>query len=162
MDDGEYQNRLRQDCCDTARRCGFAFEAVSGNNSASRQVAQIYTHLNKPPGDRPTVMIVSPVRETAILAAAYSAARLGIGFVVLLRASEYLNDLRREFPSLPIFAVLCDQREIGRIQGRYFRALLPEGGESYTFAVRSVRRPRAGGSKESKKSRKAYRSSSMA
>jgi ABC-type sugar transport system substrate-binding protein len=37
--------------------------------------------------------------------------------------------LRQEYPQLPIFSVLCDQHEIGRIQGWQYRALLPRGGE---------------------------------
>jgi ribose transport system substrate-binding protein len=41
---------------------------------------------------------------------------------------DCLDDLRRRFPSLPISTVGPDQREIGKIQGRQFRALLPSGG----------------------------------
>jgi ABC-type sugar transport system substrate-binding protein len=37
--------------------------------------------------------------------------------------------LREEFPRLPVFSVAADQVEIGRIQGRLFRAMLPEGGD---------------------------------
>src|SRR5262249_36453125 len=77
----------------------------------------------------PTVILVCPVRDSALLSTAYAAARLGVGWVLLGRWSCYMADLREEFPRLPVFAVAADQVEIGRIQGRQFRALLPEGGD---------------------------------
>jgi len=41
---------------------------------------------------------------------------------------DCLADLRCEYPKIPISTVTPDQIEIGRIQGRQFRALLPHGG----------------------------------
>jgi ABC-type sugar transport system substrate-binding protein len=51
-----------------------------------------------------------------------------MGWVLLNRSVEYLAELRRERSDLPISMVSVDQQEIGRIQARQFRALLPEGG----------------------------------
>jgi ABC-type sugar transport system substrate-binding protein len=73
--------------------------------------------------------MVSPVREGSLLSTAHEACRLGVGWVVLIRWWDYVNNLRAEFPDLPIFAVVADQKEIGRIQGQQLLALLPRGGE---------------------------------
>jgi len=130
MDRGDYQELIREDCVTTARRHGFSVQVLVADNDADRQVRQITTCLGEPPERRPTAIIVSPVREVTLLNTARAAARLGIGWAMLLRWCDYIRDLRMEFPGLPIFTVMADQHEVGRIQGRQFRALLPHGGEA--------------------------------
>jgi ABC-type sugar transport system substrate-binding protein len=100
------------------------------DNDGDKQVRQVQACLGEPPERRLTVVLVSPVREVALFNAARAAARLGIGWVMLLRWCDYVRDLRAEFPDLPIFTVTPDQHEVCRIQGRQFRALLPGGGEA--------------------------------
>jgi ABC-type sugar transport system substrate-binding protein len=129
MDAGEHQDLLREECFQTAARFGFRVRVFQADGDATKQVDQIQRCLREEPSQRPTVVIVSPVREVALLAVAHVAVQLGVGWVILQRSSDYLDDLRREHPSLPIFAVLPDQREAGRIQGRQVLRLLPEGGE---------------------------------
>jgi DNA-binding LacI/PurR family transcriptional regulator len=129
MDDGEYQELLRDDFLKTARGYGFPARVFRADNDSRKQVAQIQECLREPPDRRPTVMMVSPVREGPLLSTAYEAARLGVGWVVLSRWWEYVNTLHAEFADLPIFAVVADQTEIGRIQGKQLVALLPRGGE---------------------------------
>jgi ABC-type sugar transport system substrate-binding protein len=129
MDAGEHQELLREECVQTAARYGFRVRVFQADGDATKQVAQIQGCLREEPLQRPTVIIVSPVREVALLAVAHAAVQLGVGWVVLQRSSDYLDDLRREHPSLPIFAVLPDQHEVGRIQGRQVLRLLPGGGE---------------------------------
>src|SRR5260370_36164634 len=73
--------------------------------------------------------MVSPVREIVLLSGAHAAARIGVGWVVLLRWSDYVVDLRDAFRQLPIFVVMPDQTAIGRIQAQQFKALLHRGGE---------------------------------
>ena len=126
---GEYQMRLRDDCNEAARRYGFPMRSFVADNDAQKQVVQIETCLREPPDRRPTVVIVSPVREIALLSVAHAAARAGVGWVVLLRWSDYVLDLREAFPHLPIFVVMPDQTAIGRIQAQQFKALLRRGGE---------------------------------
>jgi hypothetical protein len=76
------------------------------------------------------------VRENVLHLAAFDAARAGIGCVVLKRASDYLEALSRDYPKAPLSCVTADQAEIGRIQGRQFRRLLPAGGRVFTFRAR--------------------------
>jgi serine/threonine protein kinase/ABC-type sugar transport system substrate-binding protein len=129
MDDGEYQELLREDFLDAARGHGFPVRVFRAGNDSQKQVAQIQECLREAPDRRPTVVMISPVREVPLRSIAYEAARLGVGWVLLGRWSDYVNNLRAEFPELPIFAVMADQKEVGRIQGRQIVALLPGAGE---------------------------------
>jgi serine/threonine protein kinase/ABC-type sugar transport system substrate-binding protein len=129
MDDGEYQELLRDDFVKTARGYGFPARVFRADNDSEKQVAQIQNCLREPPDRRPTIVMVSPVRESALVSTAYDAARLGVGWVVLSRRWDYVNHLRAEFSDLPIFAVAADQTEIGRIQGKQLLERLPRGSE---------------------------------
>jgi len=59
---------------------------------------------------------------------ARNAVRAGIGWVLLNRGVAYIEALRKEAPALAIANVTVDNGEVGRIQGRQLRALLPKGG----------------------------------
>ena len=129
MDDGEYQELLQQDFLKAARGYGFPARVFRADNDSEKQVAQIQDCLREPPDRRPTVLMVSPVREGPLLSTAHEAARLGVGWVVLNRWWDHVNHLRAEFSTLPIFSVGADQVETGRIQGKQLLALLPRGSE---------------------------------
>jgi ABC-type sugar transport system substrate-binding protein len=129
MNSGDYQELLWDDCVRAAHPRDVAVRAFWADNDSQKQLRQIQSCLSEAEDQRPTVLLVSPVREMALISTARVAASLGIGWVLLLRYSDYLNALRSEFPDVPIFSVTADQREVGRIQGRQFRALLPRGGQ---------------------------------
>jgi ABC-type sugar transport system substrate-binding protein len=105
--ENDYQEYLRDECVSAARSRAFL-----GNRKSAQS----------------TVM-VSPVRESALLGTAFDAARMGVGWVVLNRASDYVAALRTKFSKIPLFSVTHDQREIGRIQARQLGILLPHGGD---------------------------------
>ncbi len=128
MNSGDYQELLWDDCVRSAHQHGAAVRAFWADNESQKQLKQIESCLNEDEDQRPTVLLVSPVREVALISTARAAASLGVGWVLLLRYTDYLNALRSEFPAVPIFSVMADQREVGRIQGRQFKALLPDGG----------------------------------
>jgi len=71
--------------------------------------------------------VLEPVSGTALPQVARAASAAGIGWVVLNRTPEYMDDLYRG-STAPIFSVSSDHLEIGRIQGKQFAALLPQGG----------------------------------
>ena len=64
---------------------------------------------------------------TALPQVARAAAIAGIGWVVLNRDVEYISELRKAY-RVPAFCITSDHEEIGRIQGRQFAAILPNGG----------------------------------
>jgi ABC-type sugar transport system substrate-binding protein len=129
MDTGDYQTSLKEDCNSVARRYGFPVRTFSADNDSRKQIDQIQACLDEPKGQRPTVILTCPVRDAALLSVAYASARLGVGWVLLGRWSAYMSALREEFARLPIFSVAADQWEVGRIQGRQIKVILPEGGE---------------------------------
>src|SRR5258708_38097069 len=128
-DGGEYEELLWDNCQEAAHRHGFSVRAFWADSDSQKQVRQIQGCLSESEDQRPTIVIVSPVREIALISTAHAAASSGIGWVLLHRWATYMTHLRREVPSLPIFSVMADQDDIGRIQGRQFKTLLPHGGK---------------------------------
>ena len=131
MNDGDYQRLLREECLRAARRYDFPVRTFSADNDSERQIDQIHSCLKEAEATRPTVILVCPVHDASLVSAAYAAARLGVGWVLLGRWSVYMATLREAFPRLPVFSVAADQKEIGRIQGQLFRSLLPDGGDLF-------------------------------
>jgi ribose transport system substrate-binding protein len=125
----DYQDLLREDCLAAAARRGYTVAVFSADNDPDRQARQIRETLAGRHAERPSVIFVSPVRESTLLLTAYEAARAGVGWVVLNRSSDYLPELRKAFPEVPLFCVNPDQVGVGRIQGQQFKVLLPAGGE---------------------------------
>ena len=129
VNDGDYQELLWDNCQAAAQRHDFPVRSFWADNDSHKQLRQIEGCLSEPEDQRPTAVIVSPVREIALISTAHAAARSDIGFVLLQRWANYMTDLRREYITLPIFSVMADQRDIGRIQGSQLKALLPHGGK---------------------------------
>jgi ABC-type sugar transport system substrate-binding protein len=125
----DYSELLRDEFLATGQAYGFEVRVFFADNDPAKQVAQIEACLAEPEGVRPGVLLVHPVREVVLVSIAHRAVRLGLGWILLNRWSDYILDLQGEFPKLPIFSVNPDQQEIGRIQARQFMSLLPNGGE---------------------------------
>jgi ABC-type sugar transport system substrate-binding protein len=126
--EGDFQELLWDSCQQAALRHGFSVRSFWSDNDSKKQLKQIEGCLNEPEDQRPTVVMVSPVREIALISTGHTAAGLGIGWILLQRWNNFMADLRREFSTLPIFSVMADQHDVGRIQGHQFKALLPRGG----------------------------------
>ena len=127
-DDQEFQVMQAADAKLAAQRAGLALEVLYAENNAVLQIQQLFRFVHAPEEERPVVIIVETVVGEGLERVARNAARVGIGWVLLNRRVAYLESLRQEWPRLPISMVSTDQLEVGRIQGRQFRALLPKGG----------------------------------
>jgi len=125
----EHQDLLRQDCRTAALRLGLIVNEDDARNDASVQIGQIRASLQASLALRPKALLVCPVEDSALGGVAREAVRLGLAWVCLNRAYDYLAELRREFPRVAVFSVQPDQKEIGRIQAEQARILLPNGGE---------------------------------
>jgi len=125
--DNDFQIAQAQSAEDTARRLGMEAEIVFADNDAVNQSTQILKAIQASADLRPNAIVVEPVSGTALPQVARAACAAGIGWVVLNRTPEYLSQLRSG-ASAPVFVVGSNHREIGRIQGRQFAALLPQGG----------------------------------
>jgi len=125
-DDNDYQIEQAASAQISARRLGVDVEILHANNDAIEQSQQILKVVQSPTDNRPAAVIVEPV-GTPLPQAARAAANAGMGWVLLNRDADYLAELR-ESCKAPVFAISSNHEEIGRIQGRQFAALLPNGG----------------------------------
>jgi len=97
-------------------------EVHFADNDVRIQTEQLYAFIHAHPAG--SAIAVEPVSEGALEKVARHALLAGIGWVLLNRNVSYMNELRLEFPSLLVVTITADQKEIGRIQGRQFEALL--------------------------------------
>jgi ribose transport system substrate-binding protein len=96
--------------------------------------------------------VFEPVGGTALPQVARAAAAAKIGWAVLNRDANYIAELRQT-SAAPVFSVSSDHLEIGRIQGRQFAALLPQGGSVLYIqgpAENSAAKERTAGMQETK------------
>jgi len=125
--DNDYQIEQAQSAEQAAGKLGVSAEIIYANNDAINQSTQILRAIQASPAERPNAILFEPVGGTALPQVARAAAAAEIGWAVLNRDANYIEDLRKE-STAAIFAISSDHVEIGRIQGRQFAALLPRGG----------------------------------
>ena len=124
----EFQQLQAKDARDTAARLKLDLEVTFAEGHAVVQIQQLFKHIHAPEAERPAVIVVEPATAEGLERVARNAVRAGIGWVLVAARVGYVDDLRQSHPGLPIAMLGADQREIGRIQGRQCRALLPGGG----------------------------------
>jgi ABC-type sugar transport system substrate-binding protein len=124
----EYQRAVCDDALAVANRNGIKLEVYFASDKITQQIKQIYECLHRDPFSRPEAILIMPVRVGALGRVAHEVLRAGIGWICLNRQIDNFDDFRREFPQVPTCLVGPNQQEIGKIQARQFRALLPEGG----------------------------------
>ncbi len=125
--DNDYQIEQAQSAEQEANKLGVTAEIIYADNDAINQSTQILRAIQAEPEDRPSAIVFEPVGGTALPQVARAAASAGIGWAVLNRDANYIEELRKT-SSAPIFSISSDHVEIGRIQGKQFAALLPRGG----------------------------------
>jgi len=122
----DYQQEQETAAQETARRLGIDVDIIDANNDPLSQGQQLLQFIQSA-GSRPNAIIMEPVGGTALPTVARAAAEAGIGWVVLNREIDYAAELRR-VGNVPVFSITSNHEEIGRIQGKQFTALLPNGG----------------------------------
>ena len=124
----EYQVLQAQDAIAAARRNGLEIEVVYADMNPLEQIHQLFRFIHAPAEERPAAIVVETVVGEGLERVARNAVKAGIGWVLLNRKVPYLKQLREHHPDVVLAAVGTDQLEVGRIQGRQFRTLLPSGG----------------------------------
>jgi ABC-type sugar transport system substrate-binding protein len=127
-DTNDYQLSIKSDAAEAARRLQFDVEFQAAQGDVILQIKQVYEYINRPPETRPRVLLLFPVKDASLERVLRDAANAGILCVILNRRPDYVQSLRRDFPMASFGTVGPDQAEVGRIQGRQVRALLPGGG----------------------------------
>ena len=125
--DNDFQMAQAAAAKEAAHKAGVTVEITFADNNAVDQSTQILKAIQGPRESRPDAIVLEPVSGTALPQVARAANSAGIGWVVLNRTPDYMDDLYRS-STAPIFSVSSDHLEIGRIQGKQFAALLPRGG----------------------------------
>jgi ABC-type sugar transport system substrate-binding protein len=129
LDEGQEFQRMQADDARSAAEEGWLdVEVLYAENNAVLQIQQLYQVVHAPTDRRPSVVIVETVAGEGLERLARTAVRMGIGWILLNRRVDYLEELRHQQPKLPIGMMGADNMEIGRIQGRQFQALVPDGG----------------------------------
>jgi len=128
--DNDFQLYQAADAQQAAAREGLEVEVLYAENNAILQIQQLYRYIHGRDVERPAVLVVEPVSDDALERVASKAVEAGIGWVGINRTPSYLGPLSTRHPSALVSSVLVDQVEVGRIQGRQFRALLPRGGHA--------------------------------
>src|SRR5713101_3399325 len=150
--DNDYQIEQAQSAEEAARKFGVELQVIYADNDAITQSTQLLKVIQAEESHRPNAIIFEPVGGTALPQVARAAASAGIGWAVLNRDANYVPELRKS-SSAPVFVVTSDHLEIGRIQGRQFGALLPQGGAILYIqgpAENSAAKERTAGMQEAK------------
>jgi ABC-type sugar transport system substrate-binding protein len=122
----EFQHLQMDDARAVASRLGIEIEMLDADRNAVLQIQQIFKFIHAQ--ERPRAIIVEPVAIEGMERVAQKAAAAGIGIGLLNVVGANVDALRRQYPQLPIFTLGSDQVEIGRMQARQMRLLLPGGG----------------------------------
>ncbi len=125
-EDNDYQREQASVAQAAAQRLGMELRVVYANSDAIAQTQQLLALIHAEAEQRVDAVLVEPV-GTGMLPVATAAAKNGIAWIVINRESDYLAGLRQS-AKVPIGSVHTDNVEVGRIQGRQFAALLPNGG----------------------------------
>lgn len=126
-DDNDFQIEQATVARQAANKSGVDLEIVYAQDDGIIQSQQLLNRIQSTADPRPNAILFEPAGSTVLPQVARAAAAAGIGWAVLSRDAEYLNELRQVF-HVPAFTVTADHEEIGRIQGRQLAALLPAGG----------------------------------
>jgi ribose transport system substrate-binding protein len=122
----EFQQLQLADAQRTAKRLALDLTVREADGNAVLQIQQLFKFIHAQ--DRPRALVVEPVSLDGMERVAQKAAAAGVGMALLNCAVPYVETLRAQHRTLPIFTLGSDQVEIGRLQGRQIRRLLPAGG----------------------------------
>jgi ABC-type sugar transport system substrate-binding protein len=125
--DQEFQRLQAADATETAAHHGLDVEIAFAENNGVVQIQQLFKAIHAPAEERPRAIVVETVTGEGLERVARNAVRAGVGWILLNRRVPYLAELAQS-STLPVSSVGTDQIEVGRIQGRQFRALRPRGG----------------------------------
>lgn len=125
--DNDFQREQAAAAERAAAKLGMKIDVIFADNDAITQSQQLLEVIQSRSASRPDAIVLEPV-GTGFPQVAMEAAKASIGWAILNRKPDYLAEVRR-IAGAPVFAVSSDHLEIGRLQGRQFAKLLPEGGQ---------------------------------
>ncbi len=124
----DYQLEQASAATQVAARAGVKLQVIYADNDAVNQTQQLIKVIQDG-SQRPHAILVAPV-GTEMPQVAKAATTAGIGWGVLNRTPEYMEELRHS-THVPVFAVTTDQEEVGTIQAKQAAILVKEGNILY-------------------------------
>jgi len=124
--ENDYQREQAKGAAETAERLAADIRVLHADNDAVIQSQQLLEVVQSKTA-RPDAILFEPLTATALARVGEAAVQAGIAWVVLNCDVDYLPALRSR-SRVPVFSVTRDHTDIGRIQGKQFAALLPDGG----------------------------------
>jgi ribose transport system substrate-binding protein len=125
--ENDYQQEQASAAEKAARRLGVDLQIVHANSDAVTQSQQLLHFIQGSAASRPDAIVFEPAGGTGFPQVARAAVAADIGWVILNHEADYLGQLRQSC-HVPVFAISSDHGEIGKIQGKQFAELLPQGG----------------------------------
>ncbi len=125
--ENDYQLEQAASAQAAALKVGVDAQILYADSDAITQSTQLLKAIQSDAAMRPQAIVFEPVGGTAFPQVAQAAVSVKIGWAALNREADYIPQLRKT-AQVPVFSISSDHREIGRIQGRQFAALLPKGG----------------------------------
>ena len=125
--DNDYQLEQAASAQAAALKVGVDAQILYADSDAITQSTQLLKAIQSDAAMRPHAIVFEPVGGTAFPQVAQAAVSAKIGWAPLNREADYIPKLRKT-AQVPVFSISSDHKEIGRIQGRQFAALLPKGG----------------------------------
>lgn len=110
----------------TAQKLGLELKVINAKSDPVTQSQQLL-EIVQSTSTRPDAIVVEPVNNQGLPRVAEAAVAAGIGWVISNALVDYLEALRKNAKA-PVFGVSQDHPEVGRMQGRQIRAILPRGG----------------------------------
>jgi ABC-type sugar transport system substrate-binding protein len=123
-----YQLHQRDGAQAAAQRLDVELELQFADSDPTRQIHEIYEDIHSDPEKRPELLIIEAVRDGGIERVVRNAAKAGVGVILLHGDGSSIETVRQEHPNAVLSWVTADNRAIGSIQGRQFRALVPKEG----------------------------------
>ncbi len=123
--DNDYQREQAASAEAAAVKLGANVQIVYANNDAVQQTQQILSFVQDP-GKRPDAILVEPV-GTGMPQIAKAAVSAGIAWGIVNTDVDYISTLRQR-ALVPVFSILSDHEEIGKLQGQQIGAILGEEG----------------------------------
>jgi ribose transport system substrate-binding protein len=126
--ENDYQLEQAASAQESATSLGIDAQIIFADNDAITQGTQLLKIIQADAAARPDAIVCEPVGGPCLPQVARAAVQAGVPWVLLNREADYIAELRRSTPRLPIFSIGSDQKEVGRIQGQQLGALVRNGG----------------------------------
>jgi ABC-type sugar transport system substrate-binding protein len=144
-ENNDYQREQATSAKSAALKLGASVQIIYSNNDAVQQTQQLLSFIQAP-AQRPDAIVVEPV-GTSMPQVANAAVSAGIAWVIVNTDADYISQLRQR-ATIPVFSILSDHEEVGKIQGYQIAAILGEEGCVLYIegpAVRDVAKTRSRG-----------------